>query len=128
MESLLNDIEAEEKAIVGLLAYDYEELSQKKFELDQSLSYIDSAISDVLHAIEFKKIDAAKRAVIVGYLKTLRELHTKIKQCVGYIDVMQTCIDTKKDICTLKKKLKSVEHQPYVGRTKYYDLIKNIIG
>lgn len=113
---------------MGLLAYDYEELSQKRFELDQSLSYIDSAISDVLHAIEFKKINAAKRAVIVGYLKTLRELHTKIKQCIRYIDVMQTCIDTKKDINTLKKKLKGVENQPYVGRTKYYEIIKNIIG
>lgn len=126
--SLIENIEAEERAIVGLLAYDYEQLGEKKFELEQSLSYTDSAISDILHAIEFKKIDAAKRAVIVGYMKTLQELHRKIKNCIRYIEVMQTCMNNKDDICSLKKELKNVEHIPYVGRTKYYALIQNIIG
>lgn len=127
-KSILNDIEAEERAIVGLLAYDYEELSQKKFEMEQSLSYTDSAISDILHAIEGKKINAAKRAVIVGYLKTMRELHTQIKKCIRYVEVMQESINNKEDIGTLKKKLQSSEPNEYVGRTKYYELIQNIIG
>ena len=127
-KSILSDIEAEEKAIVGLLAYDYEELSQKKFEMEQSLSYTDSAVSDILHAIEGKKIDAAKRAVIVGYLKTMRELHTQIKKCIRYVEIMQDSITKKDDISTLKKKLKNSEPHDYVGRTKYYELIKNIIG
>lgn len=69
--TLIDNIETEERAIVGLLAYDSDQLGEKKFELEQALSYADSARSDILHAIEFKKIDAAKRAVIVGYLKTL---------------------------------------------------------
>lgn len=126
--TLIDSIETEERAIVGLLAYNSEQLGEKKFELEQALSYADSARSDILHAIEFKKIDAAKRAVIVGYLKTLQELHRKIKNCIRYIEVMQNCMDNHKDICTLKKELKDTEHKAYVGRTKYYELIQNIIG
>lgn len=126
--TLIDNIETEERAIVGLLAYDSDQLGEKKFELEQALSYADSARSDILHAIEFKKIDAAKRAVIVGYLKTLQELHRKIKNCIRYIEVMQNCMDNQKDICTLKKELKDAEHKSYVGRTKYYELIQNIIG
>lgn len=126
-ESLMDTIDQEAKSILGLAAWDRSQLEKNRVVLTQALSYYDSAIGDVMHAIEGKNPPAHTRAKIWKILKDLREKHTKAKQQIAYIDTMKQAITQNWEISKLKTELNKAVYVPYKGRTDYYDAITKMM-
>lgn len=51
----------------------------------------------------------------------------EIKQCLGYIQVMQDAITYQYSIGKIKLELSKTQHVAYKGRTKYYQLAMDIL-
>lgn len=127
-ESIIDVIMKEGHSILGMAAWDMNQLETYKVMLDSALSYYDSAISDIEHAIEKKSPPAHIRTKIYGVLKQVREKHTQIKQCIVYVEVMKDAITYKYDLSKLKLEISKAKYTEYKGRTDYYEMILNMIG
>lgn len=127
-ESILDEISKEADNIMGLIAWDKTQLDTYEIILNNALSYYDSAISDIEHAIEDKRPPAHIRTKIFGVLQDVREKHTKIKCNIRYIKVLQNAIINNWDLSRIKLEISRVKYEPYKGRTEYYDKILELIG
>lgn len=132
---LLEDIMSESNSILGLAGWDMEQLSTYKNLLNVELSRCDSAESDIEHALQTykegsggKKPQAHKMAKIGYLLDDIRDKHKRIKQCIGYIQVMQDAITYQYTIGKTKLELSKAKHVTYKGRTKYYDMALELLG
>ena len=122
-ESILDEIISETNSILGLAGWDMNQLESYNAILNGALSYYDSAISDIQHAMEKISPPAHIRTKIWGIQRDLRRKHTKVKQCMAYIDVMKDAITYKYDIGKIKLELNKAKYSDYKGRTEYYDMI-----
>lgn len=130
---LLDKIIEESNSILGLAGWDMEQLNTYKNLLNTELSICDSAESDIKHALQTYKEEAGKkspanRMAKLGYLlDDIRDKHKRIKQCLGYIQVMQDAITHQYSIGKIKLELSKAQHVAYKGRTKYYQLAMDIL-
>lgn len=125
-ESVLALINSEAEGILGLNAWDWNQLETYRTMLNQAWSYYDSAISDVAHAIEDINPPAHIRTKSWGILQELRKKHTFTKQQIKYIDVMKRALDEGWNLVKLKLEISKAKYEPYKGRTEYYDIIRNM--
>ena len=119
-EKILDEIENETINILSLNAWSINELNIYHAKLTQALSYHDSGISDLCHVIEMSNPPADVRTILYGKLQKARTLHTKIKQQLRYVEVMQKSINEAWTLSKLKEELSKVKHKAYKGRTNYY--------
>lgn len=126
-ESILDDIFSETDGILGLAAWDKNQLETYKTMLNSALSYYDSAISDIVHAIEKSSPPAHIRTKIYGVLQDVREKHTKVKQCIRYIEILNDAITYKYDLGKIKLEISKAKYVEYRGRTDYYKMIMDMV-
>lgn len=133
-EHLLDEIITESKNILNLSGWNINKLEVYHSNLQSNLSQLDSAESDIVHAIQIysdvhngKKPPANKMAKVGYILEDIRCRRAKVKQCLDYLSVMKDAASYKYDISTLKEQLEKARHQTYQGRTNYYDMVMKIL-
>lgn len=126
-ETTIEVIGKEVDSIVGLTAWDYKQLNSFIAMLNQGLQYYDSAISDVKHARMDKRPPANIRTKIDGILNELVEKRRDIKQTITYVEVMINAIKEHWTIGKVREELSKAKYLPYKGRTKYYDMVDNLL-
>ncbi len=126
-ETTIEVIGKEVNSIVGLTAWDYKQLNSFIAMLNQGLQYYDSAISDVRHARMDKRPPANVRTKIDGILNELVEKRRDIKQTITYVEVMINAIKEHWTIGKVREELSKAKYLPYKGRTKYYDMVENLL-
>lgn len=132
--SVLDVITCETNSIIGLAGWSMTQLKTYEEMLNNELSKIDSADSDIRHALEKYKEDnngknaQAHKMAKIGYLLgEIRDKHKCIKQNLRYIQVMQDAIEQKYTIEKLKLELVKAKSGEYKGRTEYYQMALNIL-
>ena len=126
--SIIDTIKAEVDSIIGLAAWDINQLNTYDSMLNQGLQYYDSAISDVKHARLDKRPPAHIRTKIDGILNELEEKRRNIKQTRCYIAILIKAITEQWTIGKIKAELSKAKYVPYKGRTKYYDMVNELLG
>lgn len=134
-ESILEKIYQETKSIIGLAGWSMMQLQTYKEELNIGLSKYDSAESDIVHALQKykednngKKAQAHKMAKIAYLLDEIREKHENIKQCLDYIEVLETAITHRYTLEKLKFEIAKAKHVEYKGRTEYYQKALEVLS
>lgn len=122
-ESILDQIKKEVTSIIGLAAWDINQLKTYNSMLNNGLSYYDSAISDVGHARLDKRPPAHIGTKIDRILNDLEEKRRDIKQTMNYLDILINAIKQQWTIGKIKAELSAVKYVPYKGRTKYFDMV-----
>lgn len=123
----LEIIQTEIKSIIGLAAWNREQLTQRKAKLLQGLSYYDSAISDIDHARMDHRPPAHVMTKIDKLRNELKETRRDIKQSLLYIDVMIKASSERWSLSKIKAELSKSAFSTYKGRTKYYDMILQLM-
>lgn len=126
--SIVENIKSEVTNIIGLAAWDINQLKSFSSVLSSGLSYYDSAISDIRHARLDKRPPAHIRTKIDGIINDLEEKRRDIKQTMNYVDVLMMAITQQWTIGKIKAELSAAKYVPYKGRTKYYDLVVELLG
>lgn len=125
--SIVDAIKKEVDSIIGLAAWDFNQLNSYMSMLNQGVSYYDSAISDIKHARLDKRPPAHIRTKIDGIMNDLEEKRRDIKQCRNYINVLLKAIQEQWTIGKIKSELTKAKYVPYKGRTKYYDEVAKLL-
>lgn len=125
--SIVEKIKAEASSIIGLAAWDLNQLNTYLAMLDQGVQFYDSAISDIKHARLDKRPPAHIRTKIDGIANDLEEKRRDIKQTRNYVVVMIQAIKDQWSVGKLKAELSKAKYVPYKGRTKYYDLVNDLL-
>ena len=120
--SVVENIKTEVTNIIGLAAWDINQLKSFNSVLSSGLSYYDSAISDIRHARMGKRPPAHIRTKIDGIVNDLEEKRRDIKQTMNYVDVLMRAITQQWTIGKIKAELSAAKYVPYKGRTKYYEM------
>lgn len=133
--SILNKIEMESQALLGLAGWDEAQLFTYKDMLNKQLSKCDCAESDIKHALEKykdehggKKPQAHKAAKITYMLDDIRDLHKRTKQCLKFVQVMLDAVTQHWSIEKIKIELEKSKYTEYKGRTEYWELANDILG
>lgn len=64
----------------------------------------------------------------IGYLlDDIRDKRKNIKQCIGYIKVMEDAITYSYTIEKIKLELVKAKHTNYIGRTEYYKMALDLL-
>lgn len=126
-ESIIDNIYQEVNAIIGLAAWDMNQLNTYLAALNQSVQFYDSAISDIKHARLDKRPPAHIRVKIDGITSELEEKRRDVKQTRNYIEILITAINEHWTIDKIKTELSKAKYVPYKGRTKYYEMIKTLL-
>lgn len=127
-ESVIEVIKQEVNSIIGLAAWDINQLNAYVAILNQGLQFYDSAISDVKHARLDKRPPAHIRTKIDGVLNDLSEKRRDIKQTRNYIEILVQAIKGQWTIGKIKAELSKVKYVPYKGRTKYYQIVSDLLS
>lgn len=127
-ESIVDTIKQEITSIIGLAAWDINQLNTYGAMLNQGLQYYDSAISDIKHARLDKRPPAHIRTKIDGIANELEEKRRDVKQTRNYIEILIKAIKESWTIGKIKAELSKAKYVPYKGRTKYFDIVKELIG
>ena len=127
-ESIVETIKQEITSIIGLAAWDINQLNTYNAMLNQGLQYYDSAISDIKHARLDKRPPAHIRTKIDGIANELEEKRRDVKQTRNYIEILIKAIKESWTIGKIKAELSKAKYVPYKGRTKYFDIVKELIG
>lgn len=133
-ETVLDKIADETHLILGLAAWNKEQLDTYKNDLCIGLSKTDSVISDITHAFERyvedndgKRPPAHKISKVTYKLIDILVLRRRIKQCIDYVSVMRDAITYKYDISKIKSEVEKAKHSEYKARTEEYETILNIL-
>ena len=126
--SVIENIKSEVTNIIGLAAWDINQLKSFNSVLSSGLSYYDSAISDIRHARLDKRPPAHIRTKIDGIINDLEEKRRDIKQTMNYVDVLMRAITQQWTIGKIKAELSAAKYVSYKGRTKYYDMVVEMLG
>jgi hypothetical protein len=127
-ESIVGTIKQEITSIIGLAAWDINQLNTYDAMLNQGLQYYDSAISDIKHARLDKRPPAHIRTKIDTIANELEEKRRDVKQTRNYINILTKAIKESWTIGKIKAELSKAKYVPYKGRTKYFDIVKELIG
>ena len=126
-ESIVGIIKKEVDSIVGLAAWDINQLNSYLAMLNQGVQYYDNAIQDIKHARLDKRPPAHIRTKIDGIMNDLEEKRRDIKQTKNYVNVMISAVKEQWTIGKVKAELSRAKYVPYKGRTKYYDMIETLL-
>lgn len=126
-ESVLDQIKKEVESIIGLAAWDLNQLNTYNAMLNQGLSYYDSAISDIDHARLDHRPPAHVMTKIDRMRNELREKRRDIKQSMAYIDILIKALKEQWSIGKIKSELSKAKYVPYKGRTKYYEVVEQLL-
>ena len=134
-ESIIDKIYTETKSVIGLAAWNMQQLKTYEEELYRGLSKYDSAESDIAHALqkykednEGKKPQAHKSAQIGYLLDEVRDKHKHIKQCLDYVKVLEDAITYSYTIEKIKLEITKAKHTEYKGRTEYYQKALDLLN
>lgn len=127
-ETIVEDIKNEVSSIIGLAAWDINQLNTYLAMLNQGLQFYDSAISDIKHARLDKRPPAHIRTKVDGIANELEEKRRDIKQTRNYIEVLLQAIKGQWTIGKIKAELSKVKYVPYKGRTKYYKMVSDLLS
>lgn len=126
-ENILQDIKKEVTSILGLAAWDINQLNTYNAILNQGLQFYDSAIADIKHARLDKRPPAHIRTKIDGIMNSLEEKRRDIKQTRNYIDVLLKALKEQWSVGKIKAELCKAKYVPYKGRTKYYGIVEELV-
>lgn len=126
-ESIIDTIKQEVSSIIGLAAWDINQLNTYLAMLNQGVQFYDNAIQDVKHVRLDKRPPAHIRTKIDGIANELEEKRRDVKQTRNYIDVLIKAIKEQWSIGKIKTELSKAKYVPYKGRTKYYEIVENLL-
>lgn len=133
-DSIIPLIYKEAKDIIGLAAWNMDQLRKYDDMLSVGLSKYDSAESDVKHALEKykekndgKKPQAHKAAKIAYLFDEIRDKRKNIKDCIRLVQVLENAITYNYTIEKIKTELMKTEREEYKGRTEYYNMAMDIL-
>lgn len=126
-ESIIDTIKQEVNSIIGLAAWDINQLNTYLAMLNQGVQFYDNAIQDIKHARLDKRPPAHIRTKIDGIMNELEEKRRDVKQTRNYIDILIKAIKEQWSIGKIKAELSKAKYVPYKGRTRYYEMIKNLL-
>ena len=126
-ENIIDIIKQEVNSIIGLAAWDINQLNTYIVMLNQGVQFYDNAIQDIKHARLDKRPPAHIRTKIDGIANELEEKRRDVKQTRNYIDVLIKAIKEQWSIGKIKVELSKAKYVPYKGRTKYYEMVENLL-
>lgn len=126
-ESIVEIIKNEVNSIIGLAAWDINQLNTYVSMLNQGVQFYDNAIQDIKHARLDKRPPAHIRTKIDGIMNDLEEKRRDVKQTRNYINILIKAIKEQWSIGKIKAELSKAKYVPYKGRTKYYEMIENLL-
>lgn len=126
-EDIIEFIKKEVSSIIGLAAWDVNQLNTYLAMLNQSVQFYDSAISDIKHARLDKRPPAHIRTKIDGIANELEEKRRDVKQTRNYIEILIKAIKERWSIGKIKAELSKAKYVPYKGRTKYYQMVEDLL-
>lgn len=126
-EHILEEIKQEVTSIIGLAAWDINQLNTYLAMLNQGVQFYDNAIQDVKHARLDKRPPANIRTKIDGIMNELEEKRRDIKQTRNYINILIKAIKESWSIGKIKAELSKAKYVPYKGRTKYYEMVESLL-
>lgn len=126
-ESIVEDIKKEVNSIIGLAAWDINQLNTYLAMLNQGVQFYDNAIQDIKHARLDKRPPAHIRTKIDGIMNELEEKRRDVKQTRNYINVLIKAIKEQWSIGKIKAELSKAKYVPYKGRTKYYEMVETLL-
>ena len=126
-ESIIDTIKQEVNSIIGLAAWDINQLNTYIAMLNQGVQFYDSAIQDIKHARLDKRPPAHIRTKIDGIMNELEEKRRDAKQTRSYVDILIKAIKEQWAIGKIKAELSKAKYVPYKGRTRYYEMVKNLL-
>lgn len=126
-ENIIDIIKQEVDSIIGLATWDINQLNTYMAMLNQGVQFYDNAIQDIKHARLDKRPPAHIRTKIDGIANELEEKRRDVKQTRNYIDVLIKAIKEQWSIGKIKAELSKAKYVPYKGRTKYYEMVENLL-
>lgn len=126
--SVLIKIQKEVDSIIGLAGWDITQLNTYKAILNQGQSYYDSALSDVRHVRMGKRPPAHMMVKIDQLMNELEEKRRDVKQTIVYIETLISGIEKQWSVPKLKSELAKAKYTPYKGRTKYYNMVEDLLN
>lgn len=126
-ENIIDTIKQEVNSIIGLAAWDINQLNTYIAMLDQGVQFYDNAIQDIKHARLDKRPPAHIRTKIDGIMNELEEKRRDIKQTRNYIEILLQAIKEQWSIGKIKAELSKAKYVPYKGRTKYYEMVEELL-
>lgn len=126
-ESIVEKIKKEVNSIIGLAAWDINQLNTYIAMLNQGVQFYDNAIQDIKHARLDKRPPAHIRTKIDGIMNDLEEKRRDVKQTRNYVNVLIQAIKEQWSIGKIKAELSKAKYVPYKGRTKYYEIVEEML-
>lgn len=126
-ESIIDTIKQEVNSIIGLAAWDINQLNTYIAMLNQGVQFYDSAIQDIKHARLDKRPPAHIRTKIDGIMNELEEKRRDAKQTRSYVDILIKAIKEQWAIGKIKAELSKAKYVPYKGRTRYYKMVEELL-
>ena len=126
-ESIVETIKHEVDSIIGLAAWDINQLNTYVAILNQGVQFYDNAIQDIKHARLDKRPPAHIRTKIDGIMNDLEEKRRDVKQTRNYINILIKAIKEQWSIGKIKAELSKAKYVPYKGRTKYYEMVEKLL-
>lgn len=127
-DSIIDKVELEIGTIIGLAAWDITQLNTYNAVLKQGLSFYDSALSDIDHARIGKRPPAHVMTKVDRVRNEIKEKRRDIKQSLVYIEVLTRALKEQWSIGKTKLELSKSKYTPYKGRTKYYDMMEQLLN
>ena len=101
-ESIVETIKHEVDSIIGLAAWDINQLNTYVAMLNQGVQFYDNAIQDIKHARLDKRPPAHIRTKIDGIMNDLEEKRRDVKQTRNYINILIKAIKEQWSIGKIK--------------------------
>ena len=126
-DSIIDTIKQEVNSILGLAAWDINQLNTYVAMLNQGVQYYDNAIQDIKHVRLDKRPPAHIRTKIDGIMNELEEKRRDIKQARNFTEILIKAIKEQWAIGKIKAELSKAKYVPYKGRTKYYEIVEDLL-
>lgn len=126
-ESIIDTIKQEVNSIIGLAAWDINQLNTYIAILNQGVQFYDNAIQDIKHARLDKRPPAHIRTKIDGIINEMEEKRRDAKQTRNYVNILIKAIKEQWSIGKIKAELSKAKYVPYKGRTKYYEIVEELL-
>lgn len=127
-DSIIDKVELEIGAITGLAGWDITQLNTYNATLKQGLSFYDSALSDIDHVRMGRRPPAHLMTKVDRIRNEIEEKRRDIKQSIAYIEVLTRALKEQWSIGKIKLELSKARYTPYKGRTKYYDMMEQLLN
>ena len=125
--SIVDVIKKEVDSIIGLVAWDINQLNTYMSLLKNGVQFYDNAIQDIKHVRLDKRPPAHVMTKIDRLSNELEEKRRDVKQTIVYVDVMIKAIKEQWTIGKIKSELANAKYVPYKGRTKYYQIVVDML-